>query len=665
MRCGQHGCGGTVEDGYCDICGLAPVSSPVTTPSRRTTTSSTRSTGSSKRGMLGAGLVEVPPVPYKDPASAIMTDPQVAEGKRFCSGCGAPVGRARDGRPGRTEGFCSQCRAPYSFTPKLVKGDLVGGQYEVLGCLAHGGLGWIYLAKDRNVSDRWVVLKGVLDAGDPDARAAALAERQFLATVEHPNIVKIHNFVQDYIVMEYVGGRSLRQLREKGPLPLPQVLAYGLEILRAFGYLHAQGLVYCDLKPDNVLQTEEQLKLIDLGGVHALDDEDSAIYGTIGYQAPEIADRGPSVASDLYTVGRTLAVLAFDFRGNATTYKHSLPDRLPLPESVELLLRRATDPDPDRRFWSAAEMADQLTGVLREVVAAGDGNPRPAASTLFGPELRLARTPAEAVAALPAPLPDPADAAATLLSGLAPEHALSAAAGLKPTPGVRLATARAHILLGAPDTARDLITPDDWQAEWYLGLAAMAAGDLTGAAEVFRRIRWLLPGEAAPGLALAFCTGSAALFDAVWKTDRSYVSAAFGLARLLLEGGDRAGAVVVLDSVPATSIHYVEAQMAAISARAGVAARDDLLDAGRRLEALELDAERRQHLATEVLEAALGWVGQNGPCAGTVLGAELSERSLRFGLEGCYRALARLARDPDERISLVDRANSLRPFTLL
>ncbi len=615
--------------------------------------------------MLGAGLVEVPPVPYKDPASAIMTDPQVAEGKRFCSGCGAPVGRARDGRPGRTEGFCSQCRAPYSFTPKLVKGDLVGGQYEVLGCLAHGGLGWIYLAKDRNVSDRWVVLKGVLDAGDPDARAAALAERQFLATVEHPNIVKIHNFVQDYIVMEYVGGRSLRQLREKGPLPLPQVLAYGLEILRAFGYLHAQGLVYCDLKPDNVLQTEEQLKLIDLGGVHALDDEDSAIYGTIGYQAPEIADRGPSVASDLYTVGRTLAVLAFDFRGNATTYKHSLPDRLPLPESVELLLRRATDPDPDRRFWSAAEMADQLTGVLREVVAAGDGNPRPAASTLFGPELRLARTPAEAVAALPAPLPDPADAAATLLSGLAPEHALSAAAGLKPTPGVRLATARAHILLGAPDTARDLITPDDWQAEWYLGLAAMAAGDLTGAAEVFRRIRWLLPGEAAPGLALAFCTGSAALFDAVWKTDRSYVSAAFGLARLLLEGGDRAGAVVVLDSVPATSIHYVEAQMAAISARAGVAARDDLLDAGRRLEALELDAERRQHLATEVLEAALGWVGQNGPCAGTVLGAELSERSLRFGLEGCYRALARLARDPDERISLVDRANSLRPFTLL
>ncbi|WP_431930186.1 protein kinase domain-containing protein [Nonomuraea jabiensis] len=220
----------------------------------------------------------------------------------------------------------------------------------MLGCLAHGGLGWIYLARDKNVSDRWVVLKGLLNTGDADAMAAALAERRFLAEVEHPNVVKIYNFAQHatggYIVMEYVGGQSLRQLREAGPLPLPQVIAYGLEILRAFGYLHDQGLLYCDLKPDNVLQSQEQLKLIDLGGVRRIDDEDGAIYGTAGYQAPEIAERGPSVASDLYTVGRTLAVLSFDFRGNASSMKHALPDVLPLPESFALLLRRATDPDP-------------------------------------------------------------------------------------------------------------------------------------------------------------------------------------------------------------------------------------------------------------------------------------------------------------------------------
>ena len=66
----------------------------------------------------------------------------------------------------------------------------------MLGCLAHGGLGWIYLARDRNVSDRWVVLKGLLNTGDADAMAAAVAERRFLAEVEHPNIVRIYNFVQ-------------------------------------------------------------------------------------------------------------------------------------------------------------------------------------------------------------------------------------------------------------------------------------------------------------------------------------------------------------------------------------------------------------------------------------------------------------------------------------
>lgn len=268
MSCARAGCVGTIEDGYCDLCGLAAsdeVSVSGRSGSGRTASSRTRGTGSSRRGMLGAGLVEVPAVPYRDPATAVLSDPQVAEHRRFCGTCGEPVGRARNGAPGRTEGFCSKCRARYSFTPKLVAGDLVGGQYEVLGCLAHGGLGWIYLARDKNVSDRWVVLKGLLDTGDADAMAAALAERRFLAAVEHPNVIKIYNFVQHatggYIVMEYVGGQSLRQLREAGPLSLPQVIAYGLEIIRALGYLHDQGLIYCDLKPDNVLQSEEQLKL--------------------------------------------------------------------------------------------------------------------------------------------------------------------------------------------------------------------------------------------------------------------------------------------------------------------------------------------------------------------------------------------------------------------
>ena len=128
----------------------------------------------------------------------MLENPEVPERKRFCSkgDCGAPVGRSRGDRPGRTEGYCTKCGHPYSFTPKLRKGDVVHGQYLVEGCLAHGGLGWIYLAVDRAVSDRWVVLKGLLDTGDEDALAAAVSERRFLAEIEHPNIVRIYNFVE-------------------------------------------------------------------------------------------------------------------------------------------------------------------------------------------------------------------------------------------------------------------------------------------------------------------------------------------------------------------------------------------------------------------------------------------------------------------------------------
>ena len=478
-QCQRPGCAGSYEDVgggelYCDTCGLAPVVSPtgmVTSPptgitvggrgsnsasgrssSRASSRSSSRSSqsrrsvsgrlsrslsgqsgsqgsrsvsvrssgasaASSGRGRLGVGLVQVPDVPRPDPRAMIQENPEVPERKRFCSrsDCGAPVGRARGERPGRTEGFCTKCGHPYSFVPKLRTGDIVHGQYEVVGCLAHGGLGWVYLAVDRAVSDRWVVLKGLLDTGDQDAMAAAISERRFLAEIEHANIVRIYNFVEHldqrtgsmdgYIVMEYVGGKSLKEIAngrrtpagKRDPLPVEQACAYGIEALEALGHLHSRNLLYCDFKVDNAIQTEDQLKLIDMGAVRRMDDDESAIYGTVGYQAPEVADVGPSVASDLYTVARTLAVLTFDFQGYTNVFADSLPD----PDSIEVfrtyesfyrLLVRATDPDPARRFASAQEMAEQLTGVLREVVALQTGRPRPALSTLFGPEVKVTDT---------------------------------------------------------------------------------------------------------------------------------------------------------------------------------------------------------------------------------------------------------------------------------
>ncbi|GKQ35479.1 serine/threonine protein kinase [Streptomyces sp. A012304] len=725
--------------------------------------SSGSTAGSSGRVRLGVGLVSVPQVPRPDPRAMVLENPEVPERKRYCSrsDCGAPVGRSRGEQPGRTEGFCTKCGHPYSFVPKLKAGDVVHGQYEVVGCLAHGGLGWIYLAVDRAVSDRWVVLKGLLDTGDQDAMAAAISERRFLAEIEHANIVRIYNFVEHldqrtgsldgYIVMEYVGGKSLKEIAnarrtpqgKRDPLPVEQACAYGIEALEALGHLHSRNLLYCDFKVDNAIQTEDQLKLIDMGAVRRLDDDESAIYGTVGYQAPEVAEVGPSVASDLYTVGRTLAVLTFDFQGYTTVYADSLPD----PDSIEVfrqyesfyrLLVRATDPDPARRFASAQEMAEQLTGVLREVVSVQTGRPRPSLSTLFGPEVKVTDTelfpkldgevsrlgaravtgraaaagagappalpgglvkPVDASAAalaLPVPHVDPADPNAGFLAGLlasAPAELITAlTAAPSPSVETRLRQVRARLENGDSTAALTSLSalederPDDWRVVWYRGLACLVTGDHEGSALAFDAIYDAFPGEPTPKLALGLCAevlgqldNAAEYYRLVWSTDPSYVSAAFGLARVQLAAGDRGSAVRTLESVPESSIHYTAARVAAVRARlrqrtaaaADVPFLEDLTAAAAQVEALEaygLDPTRREQLSAEVLGSALDWILSGGGRAGpdgrrVLLGSDLDERGLRFGLERSYRTLARLATGGEERIDLVERANRYRPRT--
>jgi serine/threonine-protein kinase PknG len=733
------GCTGTIDDGYCDLCGMAPASAalqappPPVTPAPGGLTGSVRSSGhgpapsgSAKAatgtrrvtsattarpsGRLGLGLISVPEVPVPEPMSMVLANPEVPEHKRFCGRCGEPVGRSRLNRQGRLEGTCVSCGQPFSFVPKLHPGDVVGGQYEIAGCLAHGGLGWVYLARDLKV-EFWVALKGLLDSGDADAMAAAVAERRFLASLEHPNIVKIHNFVNhegaDYIVMEYVGGTSLRDLlkqqRRDGrfePLPVAQAVSYILEILPALGYLHRLGLLYCDFKPENVILQHDNLKLIDLGGARRLDDDSAAVFGTLGFQAPEIEELGPSVASDLFTVGRTLAVMIMDFRGYQGTFRHSLPEQaeqavLVENESLYRFLCKATAAHPDDRFQSADEMAAQLLGVLRETVATEADPPPPAASSLFAadadprgetdegelvtpawetlPTLRVSADDTS-FAAL-ATLPDvDARTQAALLEALTPR-----------TVEVELRLARAQMESGGVDCDRTLDRieagdPWEWRVEWYRGLLALTGGDHGRAVEAFDRVYSEVPGELAPKLALALVTEScgdrataAHLYDLVSRTDPSCTSAAFGLARCRFAAGDRAGAVAAYHRVPPASSSYVRAQMQAARALvlptdAGPPSREELVTASRIAERLPLDAQQRGALTRDVLTAALRMLrsGELEPDeAITVAGWPLRERDVRLGLERAYRALARYADSAAARVALVDRANRVRPRSLV
>lgn len=675
---------------------------------------------------LGGGLVEVPRVVDQDPLAALMTDPVVAEAKRFCWSCGKPVGRSENGEPGRSEGSCPHCGAAYSFLPQLSPGTMVADQYEVKGCIAHGGLGWIYLALDTNVNNRPVVLKGLVHSGDAEAQAIAMAERQFLAEVTHPAIVKIFNFVEHadkhgdpvgYIVMEYVGGTSLKQAKG-AKLPVAQAIAYMLEILPALGYLHSIGLVYNDLKPENIMLTEEQLKLIDLGAVSRINSF-GFLYGTPGYQAPEIVRTGPTIVTDIYTVGRTLAALTLNLKTDKGRYVDGLPEDDPILlqyDSFARLLRRAIDPDPRRRFGSAEEMSGQLLGVLREVVAQDTGTPRPGLSSVFSPSrstfgvnMLVAHTDVyidgqahtekitapEIVRALQVPLVDPADVGAAVLSASLlsqPVQTLdslrAAREGSLDSEGVDLSTSvelplmEVRALLDLGDVAkanRKLENLADrigwhWRLVWFRAVGELLVGNYESATKDFTEVLNTLPGELAPKVALAATaelSGSEAeraFYQTVWNTDNGIISAGFGQARVQALAGDREAAVHTLDEVPATSRHFTTARLTSavtlLSAptTAEITERQ-IRDAARRVEALPETEPRVLQIRTLVLGTALDWLADHTASTNHILGFPFTEHGLRLGVEASLRGLARVAPTKAHRYALVDLANNVRPVS--
>ncbi len=263
------------------------------------------------------------------------------------------------------------------------------GRYEVVGELGRGAMGVVYKARDPQI-DRLVAVKTVsLLAHDAEAekeyRARFLNEAQAAGRLHHPGIVAVFDVGEDeesgnpYIVLEYVAGEALnRVLAREHKLPLKRALQIAEELARALDYAHEQGVTHRDIKPGNIMITEEgHAKIADFGIAKlnlAHFTVPGRLLGTPAYMAPEqLTGEAADGRSDLFSLGVILYAMVTGhspFQGDsATTVCFKVANREPVPASaldldlprvLDAVITRAMAKDPAKRYQRGAEFADEL-----------------------------------------------------------------------------------------------------------------------------------------------------------------------------------------------------------------------------------------------------------------------------------------------------------------
>lgn len=263
------------------------------------------------------------------------------------------------------------------------------GRYEVVGELGRGAMGVVYKARDPQI-DRMVAVKTVsLRGHDAEAeseyRARFLNEAQAAGRLHHPGIVSVFDVGEDadsgdpYIVLEYVSGEALnRVLAREHKLSLSRALQIAEEVARALDYAHEQGVTHRDIKPGNILITEDgHAKIADFGIAKlnlAHFTVPGRLLGTPAYMAPEqLTGEGADGRSDLFSLGVILYAMATGhspFQGDsATTICFKVANREPVPASaldlelprvLDAVIGRAMAKDPAKRYQRGAEFADDL-----------------------------------------------------------------------------------------------------------------------------------------------------------------------------------------------------------------------------------------------------------------------------------------------------------------
>ena len=273
----------------------------------------------------------------------------------------------------------------------LSNGQIIGGRYEIVKSIGEGGMANVYLANDK-ILDRKVaikVLRGDL-ANDEKFIRRFQREAQSVANLSHPNIVEVYDVEEEegqhYIVMEYIEGKTLKQLLQKrGSLTLSEVIDIMLQLTDGLAHAHDAYIIHRDIKPQNIMiQDDGLVKITDFGIAMALNatqlTQTNSVMGSVHYLPPEQANgKSSTIKSDIYSLGILMYELitgSVPFKGDNAVeiaLKH-LKEKIPsirrqnptIPQSVENIVLRATAKNPKNRYDSVKDMNKDLNECLNE-----------------------------------------------------------------------------------------------------------------------------------------------------------------------------------------------------------------------------------------------------------------------------------------------------------